>query len=405
MGLSNIHLTLEQIGLYPQEEMLETGNKQKKLFIGIPKESDRDEYRVALTPQGVELLVSNGHQVMLEAGAGMGANYSDLDFSEAGAKISKDTEEVFSNDILLKVAPLNEDEIKWLKPNQTVFSSFHPPCQSTSVLSKLLRKKVNAIGFEYLRGENNHLPVVSAMSEIAGLVAITIAAEQLSNAHGGKGILLGGVSGISPTEVAIIGTGTAAEFAARAALALGSRVRILGSSPHKLSRLQHHLHQPIFTSLTQPAVLRKALLTADVVIGAMDMNETTPIRPLVSEEMVGTMKKGSVIIDISIDQYSCFETSRLTKHSQPTFEKHGVIHYGVANIASRVSRTASIALSNIFAPILLDIADSGGIKNLLRNDIGLRRGVYIYHGILTNSYIGNRFKLPSQNIDLLMAAL
>jgi alanine dehydrogenase len=268
----------------------------------------------------------------------------------------------------------------------------------------LLSKRINAIGFEYIRGEENHLPIVSAMSEIAGLVSITIAAEYLSNAHGGKGILLGGVSGVSPTEVAIVGTGTAAEFAARAALGLGARVRILGNSPYKLRRLQHHMRQPIFTSLTQPKVLAKALTTADVVIGAIDMNERDePI--VITDDMIRGMKPGSVVIDLSIDQGGCFSTSRITTHASPVFREHGIVHYGVTNIASRVSRTASIALSNILAPILIDIGNAGGVREMLRNDIGLRRGVYIYQGILTNSFIGRRFGLPSQNIDLLMAAL
>ena len=405
MSQSGVNLRLEQMGFYPLEEMLATEHHHRQITIGIPRETVLDEHRIALTPQGVESLTEAGHRILLESMAGMGANYSDLDYSEAGGRITTDREEVFrTSDLILKVSPLSRQEIEWLKPGQTIVSSFNLMSNSSEVLQLMLSKKINAIGFEFLRGENNHLPVVSAMSEIAGLASITIAAEYLSNAHGGKGILLGGVSGVSPTEVAILGTGTAAEFAARAALGLGARVRILGSSPYRLRRMQHHLRQPIFTSITQQRVLAKALTTADVVIGAVDMSDADNAI-LVSSDMVRGMKPGSVIIDISIDQGGCFETSRLTTHSHPVFREYDIVHYGVANIASRVSRTASIALSNIFAPILRDIGRAGGVKQMLKTDIGLRRGTYIYQGILTNSYIGSRFGLPSQHIDLLMAAL
>ncbi len=404
MGLSYVNLSLEQIGILPQEEMLETGSKQKSMTIGVIKENSKNEHRVPLTPQGVEALTDFGHRVIVESDSGTKANYSDLDYSEAGAIISKDRDQVLESEIILKVSPLDEKETSKLKPNQTILSAFHSTQQSSERLVKLLSRKVNAIAFEYIRGENNHQPFVSAMSEIAGLLSVSIAAEYLSSTQGGKGILLGGISGVSPSEIVILGTGTAAEFAARAAIGLGARLRVLGTSPYKLQCLQYNLSQPIFTSLTQPQVLLKALKTADIVIGALNLTDEKE-QILVTEEMVRGMKQGSVILDTSIDQGGCFETSRLTTHSNPVFTKHGVLHYCVPNIASRVARTASIALSNILTAIIQDIGKAGGVRQALKQDVGLRRGVYAYKGILTNSQVGLRFKLPSQNIDLLMAAI
>lgn len=404
MGLSYVNLTLEQIGILPQEEMLEMGTTQKRLTVGMLKENNSNEYRVPLTPQGVEALADAGHRVIMESEAGLKANYSDLDYSEAGALITKDKRHVLESEIVLKVSPLSDEEVQMLKPNQTVLSAFNAMSQSSEKLIKLMQKKVNAIAFEYIRGENNHQPFVSTMSEIAGLLSINIAAEYLSSTQNGKGILLGGISGVPPTEIVILGTGTAAEFAARAAMGMGARVRVIGTSTYKLRRLQHHLQQPIFTSLTQTQILHKALKTADVVIGALDLSDPKD-QFLISEDMVCGMKPGSVIIDISIDQGGCFETSRLTSHTDPVYEKHNILHYGVPNIASRVARTSSIALSNIISSIIQEISDNGGVRQMLRNDIGLRRGVYVYQGILTNSQVGKRFQLPSQNIDLLMAAI
>ncbi len=389
-------------GLMPQEEMLEVAKKQHQLVIGIPKESEKYENRIPLTPEAVEILVQNGHQVLIEPDAGKGANYVDTQFSERGGLLV-DAAEVFKADILLKISPLTVKEIGYMKENQIVMSSLHYRNYSEEFVRGLMQKRVSAIAFENIKDQYNCYPVIRSMSEIAGNTAILIAAEYLSNVNKGKGVMLGGVTGITPAEVVILGAGTAAESAARAALGLGAFVKVMDQSIHKLERLQDHIGMRLHTSVLHPQVLRKALKSADVVIGAIHFTELNS-QFVVSEDMVSNMKKGSVIVDISIDQGGCFETSEVRDHGNPVFTKHDVIHYCVPNIPSRVARTASIALSNVIGPILLDIAAAGGLTPILKSDICLRQGVYIYNGILTNYIIGNQLGIPSQDINLLMAA-
>jgi len=376
--------------------------KQHQLVIGIPKESEKYENRIPLTPEAVEILVQNGHQVLIEPDAGKGANYVDTQFSERGGLLV-DAAEVFKADILLKISPLTVKEIGYMKENQIVMSSLHYRNYSEEFVRGLMQKRVSAIAFENIKDQYNCYPVIRSMSEIAGNTAILIAAEYLSNVNKGKGVMLGGVTGITPAEVVILGAGTAAESAARAALGLGAFVKVMDQSIHKLERLQDHIGMRLHTSVLHPQVLRKALKSADVVIGAIHFTELNS-QFIVSEDMVSNMKKGSVIVDISIDQGGCFETSEVRDHGNPVFTKHDVIHYCVPNIPSRVARTASIALSNVIGPILLDIAAAGGLTPILKSDICLRQGVYIYNGILTNYIIGNQLGIPSQDINLLMAA-
>jgi len=387
----------------PQEEMLEVGKKHKKLIIGIPKESQKDENRVALTPEAVGLLVNQGHDVNIESKAGEDASYADTDYSEYGGFIVDNRKEIFNTDIILKIAPLTIAEIDQLKGNQVVISSLHAIRQTEAYIRKLMQKKVTAIAFENLKDKFDCYPVVRAMSEIAGITSILIASEYLSNVHRGKGVMLGGITGITPAEVVILGAGTAAEFAARAAIGLGAEVKVFDNSIYKLRRLQNFLGQRLHTSIFHPRVLEKTLKSADVVIGAVHLIGKGP-RFIITEEMVTGMKKGSVIVDISIDQGGCIETSETRSHNDPVYTKHGVVHYCVSNIPSRVARTASIALSNVFAPLLMSIGDSGGIQPQLKYDQGLRKGIYIYNGILTNSYIGTHFGILSKDIDLLLAA-
>lgn len=390
-------------GFLPQEEMLEIGKKAQKLVIGIPKENKKYESRVGLTPEAVEILVNNGHEVLIEKGAGKAANYTDTNYSENGAQIIHAKSDVFQCDIILKIAPPTIEEIELFKNNQVLLSSLHFPSQSEEYIRKLMQKKITAISFEGLKDKENCYPVVRSMSEIAGITSILIASEYLSNVNDGKGVLLGGVSGITPTEVVILGAGTAAEHAARAAIGLGAFIKVFDFSVSKLKRIQTNLSSRLFTSVFHPRVMEKHLRSADVVIGAMHLGDKGP-QFLITEEMIKKMKKGSVIIDLSIDQGGCIETSECRTHLNPVYTKHGVLHYCVPNIASRVARTASIALSNVFNPILLSIAEAGGVQKHLKQNVGLRHGVYIYNGILTNNRIGNHFGIPSKDIDLLMAA-
>jgi alanine dehydrogenase len=390
-------------GLMPQEEMLEIGKKQKKLVIGIPKEDHQVEKRIALTPEAVEVLVNSGHDILVEKQAGDGANYSDKDYSEHGAFIVDSRKQALTAEVILKIAPLEESEIECLKGNQVVFSSLRVNQRNHDYIKRLMNKKVTSIAYEYLKNSSGSFPVSQSMSAISGNAAVMIAAELLSNSSGGKGIILGGISGITPTEVVIIGAGTAAEFVARAAIGMGAFVKVFDTSVQRLEQLQRDVGMRLHTSIFHPQVLTRTLKSADVLIGAVDLFNSGR-RFFVTEDMVRLMKKGSVIIDLSIDQGGCIETSEYRTLNEPIYLKHDVIHYSVTNIPSRVARTASIAISNIISPLISEMGNIGGIKPLLKEKLGVRQGVYIYNGILTNDYIGKRFNIPSKDIDLLMAA-
>jgi alanine dehydrogenase len=390
-------------GLLPQEEMVAMGKKFKKLTIGIPREKQQVEQRVSLTPEAVEVLVNNGHDVLLETKAGEGARYNDNDYSECGAFIIDSRKQVLNADIILKVSALDFRDIEMLKGNQVILSSVHLARQTEEYIRGLMDKKCTAFAIEQIRDEHGYYPVIQSMSAISGISAINIAAELLSNQDGGKGVLLGGIAGITPTEVVIIGADTIAEFAARAALGLGSIVKVFDNSPQRLEELQRNLGRRLYTSIFHPKVLRRTLKSADVVIGAINLWDTGP-RYFVTEDMVREMKKGSVIIDLSIDMGGCIETSEYRSLHDAIYTKHNVIHFSVPNLPSRVARTASIALSNILSPILVTVGSSGGFKPFLKANFGVRNSVYIYNGILTNEYLGNQFGIPSKNIDLLMAA-
>ncbi len=386
-----------------REQMVEVKKKEKKLYIGIPMELSFQENRIPLIPEAVALLVANGHEIVIETNAGKASNIQDSDFSEAGARIAYTPEEVYKADIVLKVAPPSAEEVDMMQHRQQLISILQMSIQDEAYVRKLSAKKITAIGYEYLHDESGIYPIIQAMSEIVGSSSILIAAEYLSNTFNGKGELLGGIAGIAPTEVVIIGAGTVGEYAARAALGLGASVKVFDNSIQRMRRLQNRLGRRIFTSVITPNALLKELRNADVAIGALRSNEgRAPI--VVTEEMVSEMRVGSVIVDVSIDQGGCFETSEITNHSQPVFRKYGVVHYCVPNIASRVSRTASTALSNIFTPILISIGEEGGIDEMLWKNKAVRKGVYLYRGSVTNRYVSEATTLPYKDLDLLMAA-
>jgi alanine dehydrogenase len=389
--------------MLPQEAMLEVGKRASSLQIGIPKETSFQEKRVSLVPAAVALLVNNGHEVIVETGAGSNANYQDKDYSEAGATIAYNSDQVYKADIVLKVAPPTFEEIELMKPKQTLISALQLTVQQKNYFNHLISKKITGLAFDYIKDRSGIYPVVRSMSEIAGNTSILIAAEYLSASNNGIGMMLGGISGVAPTEVVIIGAGTVGEFAARAAVGLGAHIKVFDNSLYRLRRIQNDLGMRLFTSIIEPRQLESALKTADVVIGALRAKEgRTPI--VVTDEMVSSMKFGSVIVDISIDQGGCFETSEVTNHANPVFKKYGVTHYCVPNIASRVAQTASLALSNIFTPMLLEMGEKGGINNYLRVDSGVRNGVYIYNGIITHKYIGETYNIPYKNLELLITA-
>nr|MDQ3073401.1 alanine dehydrogenase [Bacteroidota bacterium] len=356
IGFSEI---AKQAMLSPQEMAVMVKQSPNALKIGIPKETSFQENRVGLTPQAAHMLVTLGHEVIIEAGAGKEAKFPDSDYQQAGSRITYNKEEVFKTDIIMKVSFPTVEEIKMMDEGKTIISALHFAMLEREQLELLMKKKATAICFEYMKDESGAYPVLQSMSEIAGSTSILIAAEYLSNINHGKGVMLGGISGIPPSEVIILGAGTVGEFACRAAMGLGAEVKVFDNSLFRLRKLQNNIGQRFFTSILHPNILQKALRTADVAIGSLRAQEgRTPM--VVSEEMVMEMKYGSVIVDVSIDQGGCFETSQVTNHTHPIYEKHGVIHYCVPNIASRVARTASYALSNIFSPILMDISDVGG---------------------------------------------
>lgn len=386
-----------------QTEMLQVQQKPNKLFIGIPKEIILQENRVPLVPTSVASLIAHGHRVMIETGAGEKAHFGDREYSEVGAEIKYSAEQVYKADVIIKVAPPTLEEIDYMRPNQILISPLQLPIISSDYINKLKQKRVIALAMEYIKDESDTFPVVHIMSELAGSSAMLTAAELMSTTSGGKGVLLGGISGVPSAKVVILGSGIVAEYATRTALGLGAEVRIFDNNIYKLKRLQNHVGRPLYTSAIDPYVLLQELITADVAIGAVHSKTgRTPL--IVSEDMVMKMKPGSVIIDVSIDQGGCFETSEVTSIEKPTFIKHDVIHYCVPNIASRVSRTASIAISNILAPILLKTNHVGSIEHMLFSHPGLRHGVYTYKGSLTNEYLGERFQIKSTNLELLITS-
>ncbi len=400
MGNGGFYTPFSRQELIPKEERLEVKLREGSLSIGIPKESHQQEKRISLTPEAVQVLVANGHEITVESGAGLDANFTDQEYSEAGATISYNSKEVFSKPIVLKVSPLTDVEIDLLTPNAFLLSTVQINTQKKSYFEKLSAKKVTAIGFEFIKDSHDQLPVVRLLSEIAGTTSVLLAGELLANTNGGNGVLMGGIAGVRPTEIVILGAGTVGEYASRAALGLGANIRVFDESLSRLRRLQTGLGVRVSTSMLDPKELEKSLMRCDVAIGALRGNGRTPC--VVSEKMVQKMKPGTVIIDLSIDNGGCFETSEITTHTQPIIIKHDVIHYAVPNITSRVARTSSKALSNFFMPYLLTIAKDGGFERVIKNDSGLRSGIYLYHGLLTKKRISDWFDLPFHDINLLI---
>lgn len=386
-----------------QAEMLPVQSRPNKLYIGIPKEITLQENRIALVPASVALLIAHGHRVVVEAGAGMKSNFSDHDYSEAGAEIAYSAEQVYKANVIIKVAPPTTQEVDLMHPNQILISPLQLPIINAEYINKLRQRRVIALAMEYIKDESGTFPVVRIMSEMAGISAMLTAAELMTITGGGKGILLGAISGVPSAKVVILGAGVVAEYATRTALGLGAEVRIFDDNIYKLKRIQSQVGRPLYTSSLNPIYLERELITAEVAIGAVHSESgRTPV--VVSEEMVSKMKPGAVIIDISIDQGGCFATSEVTSMERPTFTKHGVIHYCVPNLASNVSRTASIAVSNILTPILLKAGGTNAIEHLLFTNHGLRHGVYTYKGCLTNEYLGRRFQIKSTDLDLLITS-
>jgi alanine dehydrogenase len=401
-GLSSMETLAKEHALYPQESLMEIKSKSQKLFIGIPKELQDLENRVCLIPEAVALLVNNGHDVIVETGAGNNSKFTDKEYSDAGAKIGYSAREVFAADIVLKVEPPTLEEVSYMKPGKTLISALQMASLSPELIQAIVKNKTIALAYELIEDKVGGMPVVRAMSEIAGSTVMLIAAEYLSSVTNGKGVILGGITGVPPTKVVILGAGTVAEYAARTAIGLGAEVKVFDNQVYKLRRLKHDLGLQIYTSTIDTITLRKELREADVAIGSLRSDEGSPC--VVTEDMVAEMKPNSVIIDVSIDQGGCFETSKITDHKHPVFRKYDIIHYCVPNIPSRVALTATTALSNIFTPILLQISQRGGVEEMIYSKEWFRKGVYTYKGSLTNAYVAKKFNLKFKDLNLLLVA-
>jgi alanine dehydrogenase len=387
----------------PREELIEKAVSRRQMSVGMPHDVHDDEKRIALTPEAVKILSDAGHEVFMETGAGQDAGFSDREYSDNGAVVVDTSQKIYGCDIVIKIAPFTQKEAALLRGNQIVISFMNAATMGEETVSQMMRKRVTAMASERIKDSDGMLPVVESMSEISGITSVLLASEYLSTTSGGKGVMLGGVTGVTPTEVIIIGANTAGEYAARAALGLGAIVRVFDTSVHRLRNFQNLLGQRLYTSTFHPQVLKKALKSADVLIGALSNDMLMPWF-YVTEDMVQGMKRGSVIVDLSVDTGGCVETAEPRAIKDPIYEKHGVIHYSAWNLPSRVPKTASIALSNVFRPLMQDIAEAGGITPMLKFNNGLRDGVYIYNGILTNEVLGQKFGILSKDINLLLAA-
>ncbi|PIF01248.1 MAG: alanine dehydrogenase [Maribacter sp.] len=386
--------------LLPQEETLEVLKQKGELFIGIPKENQYQEKRICLIPDAVNAITAHGHRVIIESGAGESAHFSDIEYANAGAEVTNDIKKVFGCPIILKVEPPTLSEIELMNPQATIISALQIKTQQKAYFEQMAKKRLTAIAFEFIKDGDGKYPAVRSLSEIAGISSVLIASELMAATNKGNGLMFGNISGVPPVEVVIIGAGTVGEFAARSAIGLGANVKIFDNSITKLRKIQTNLRQTVYTSTIQPKNLLKSLKRCDVAIGAVRGKERSPV--IVSNTMVEHMKKGAVIIDVSIDMGGCFESSEITDHNKPTIEKYGVIHYGVPNIPSRYPKTASISISNIFTPYLLKLGEDGGLENSLRFDKGLRNGLYIYHGILTSKAVGEWFDMQYSDINFLI---
>ena len=398
--MSNIKSPFTKEQLLPQEETLEIVKQKGELYIGLPKETHFQEKRICLTPDAIAAIVANDHRVLIEKGAGEKAGFSDSDYSEAGAELTDDKNKVFGCPIILKVEPPSLDEIELINPKTILITALQLKTRDKVYFEALAKKKLTALAFEFIKDEAHSYPAVKALSEIAGTASVLIASELMANNELSNGMLFGNISGVPPAEVVVIGAGTVGEYATRSALGLGANVKVFDTSITRLRNLQVKVGRPLYTSTLQPKYLMKALRRCDVAIGALKGTNRAPV--VVTEDMVEKMKNGAVIIDVSIDMGGCFETTEITSHDQPTKIKYGVIHYGVPNIPARYPKTASISISNIFTPYLLNMAESGGLENAIKFDSGLKNGLYFYRGILTNKAVADWFGLPYSDLNILL---
>ncbi len=391
-------------GILTREKKLQVEAKGSSIGIGIPRESSNEERRVSISPAGVAVLVANGHHVIVGEGAGKGAHFTDTEYAEAGAEIASSDADVYTkSDLVVKVGPPSEEEVSWMREKQVLISALHLGGTSPTFLKKMMDLGVTGIGFEFIRDSDGTLPIVRMMHEIMGTMAVQIAVRYLESAEGGKGVMLGGISGVPPSNVVILGAGVVGEWAAKTALGFGAHVIVLDNDLGALRSIEHYLGRGITTAMATEQYISQALLTADVVIGAM-LTAGQKATVIVTEDMVASMRNGSVIVDTVIDQGGCVETSKATTHSKPTFRRHGVIHYAVPNMPSNAARTATYALTNVLVPYVIKIGDANSVNEALWTDVGLRNGTYTYRKHLTKKSLAMMFGMPHRDIELLIAS-
>lgn len=404
MEIINPSQMVRHLGLETLEERSKRTSSATSLKIGLPKEKSIDERRVSITPGGVSVLTANGHEVIIEKNAGIDANFEDQEYTEAGATVAYSDEDLYKkSELIVKVAPPTREELAMMQQNQILISALHLGNTSAEYLSTLMQKGITGIGFEYIKSQDGSFPIVRMMHEITGSLSLQLAAHYLESNTGGQGIMLGGISGVPPATVVILGAGIIAEYAARTALGYGAQVFVLDNDLAQLRRLENSLDRRILTAMANHQYLTSALSAADVVIGAaMVEGNRAPI--WITDTMVESMKTGSVIVDTVMDQGGCISTSHPTTHSNPVFEKNGVIHYCVPNIPANAARTATYALNNVIAPFLLEIGDHSDINDALWSNISLRNGTYVYKKHTTRKTLSTTFNLPYRDIDMLIAS-
>ena len=396
-------LTTER-SLLTMEKPLKQREEHESLRIGVPREVANEERRVALAPTGVGTLVARGHELYVGASAGAQAHFGDEEYMEAGADIVDDPADLYAqSDLIAKVGPPSDEELGYIREKQILISALNLGAMTPDFLERLMQLRVSGIGFEFIRDPDGTFPLVRMMHEITGSMAVQIAGRYLESNEGGKGVMLGGVSGVPPATVVILGAGVVGEWAARTALGYGAHVIVLDTDLGPLRSMEHYLDRRITTAVAGEQYIRQAVRSADVVIGAM-MSDGQRSPMLVTEDMVAEMSSGAVIVDAVMDQGGCIETSRPTTHSDPVFRAHDVIHYCVPNMPSNVSRTASYALTHVLVPYLTKIGEAGSINEALWQEEGLRTGTYVYRQHLTKKSLASLFGMSHRDIELLIAS-
>lgn len=394
------HDLLSQQGILPMEAMAWTKQNAKSILIGIPKEISANENRTPLSPTAIKLLVANGHEVIIESGAGKRAGFEDSDYLLAGATVSEDLSQIWASPLILKLTPPTLSEIGLMKKNACIISCAATFLLSEDMIDAMNQKKIMGIGMEYVEDNGGGFPFVQIMAEIAGQMILPIASQLLSS-QDDSNILLGNVTGVEPCQIVVLGAGHVVEQVAKAAYHAGIHIQVFDKDIYKLQRLKQTLGIPLITQVIDSENLPKALQSAQVIIGAL--RSETGITPcLVTEEMVSKLKPGTLIMDVCIDQGGCFETSELTTLSHPIFRKYGVIHYCVPNIPSKVGKTSSLAISNLLTSFILKSGKTGGVEEMLWQGKSFMKGVYVFKGFVTNKIVGKKFNKPVKEIQMLL---